>query len=408
MPGPQALARLLRRVTLDINTLLVVTVANIVVLAGVSPAVMGRHLGPAANAARWSLIVHAAGWISMILANLWPESWIDRLLSTVSIAGFALTHSLMFKALGHWLGQRRFGRVVTMLAVLAPVGYFLVFDHYELRVGWANFLLSAQLALLVAACFRPQSSLHGPWRMVVAFGAFTMVVLTFGRGYLGAFTDLYPSFLTPHPWNVAAMFMTSLLPPLMNFAMLGGWHEEAEKALHQQAVTDSLTHLLNHRGWHEVARPLLANAHRHDLPLALLMLDIDHFKRINDSLGHEAGDRALEALGRLLHEALRASDVAARIGGEEFCLLLPGSDAGAAQQLDQRLRQQLPALEARLGHALDFSSGLALRQPAETLEALMARADTALYTAKQSGRGRLVAAEEQAPALSATGRRDPP
>jgi diguanylate cyclase len=178
--------------------------------------------------------------------------------------------------------------------------------------------------------------------------------------------------------------------------MLGGWHEEAEAALHRQAVTDSLTQLLNRRGWQEVARPLVANAHRHDLPLALLMLDIDLFKHINDSLGHDAGDRALKAIGRLLTEALRASDVVARIGGEEFCLLLPGSDTGAARQLDERLRQQLSALQARLDHPLNFSSGLAVRRPSETLEAMMARADAALYAAKQSGRGRLMAAEDTA------------
>ncbi len=396
VPAARGNCTLVGPVPLDINTLLVVTVANILVLAGVSPAVMGRRLGPAANAARWSLIVHAGSWISMLLANLWPESWVDRLLSTVSIAGFALTHSLLFNALGHWLGPRRFGRAVNLLAVLAPAGYFLVFGHYALRVGWANFLLAAQLGVLVVACFRPLTTLHGPWRMVVAFGAVTMMVLTFGRGYLGAFTDLYPSFLTPHPWNIAAMFMTSLLPPLINFAMLGGWHEEAEAALHRQAVTDSLTQLLNRRGWQEVARPLVANAHRHDLPLALLMLDIDLFKHINDSLGHDAGDRSLKAIGRLLIEALRASDVVARIGGEEFCLLLPGSDAGTARRLDERLRQQLSALQDRLGHPLNFSSGLAVRRPNETLEAMMARADAALYAAKQGGRGRLMAAEDTA------------
>lgn len=377
------------RVNLDINTLLVVTVSDIVALALVSPAVMGRRLGPAANAARWALIVHALAWVGMIFSNFWPETLADRLLSTLAIAGFAATNWLMFHALGCWLGPRRFVRAMRALCILAPLGYVFMFGNYALRVGWANTLLAAQMVLVTLACFAPRTPLRGHWRLVVAFCALAMAVLTLGRGLLGAFTDLYPSFLTPHPWNIAAMLLTSLGPLMMNFAILGGWHEEAEVALYNQAVTDTLTGLLNRRGWLEVARPLVANANRHGLPVALLMIDIDFFKKINDTHGHDAGDRALQALGALLRDGRRANDVTARIGGEEFCLLLPGSDDAAAAQFDQRLRQQLPAIAARLGHPFDYSSGLAVHRPGETLEQLMTRADTALYAAKQDGRGRL-------------------
>jgi diguanylate cyclase (GGDEF)-like protein len=377
---------------LDIHTLLVVTVMNIVVLAMVSPAVMGVHLGPAARAARGSLVVHALSWVCMIASNLWPETGLDRILSTLAVAGFAATHWLMFRALAGWLGPRRFERAVTWLVLLTPVGYFIAFGDYGARVGWANFLLTAQLLMLVAACFRPSTAQHGKWRLVVAAGVLVMAVLTLGRGILGAFTDLYPSFLTPHPWNVVAMLMTNLVPVMINFAILGGWHEEAENALRQQAVTDALTGLYNRRGWLEVAHPLVANANRHDLPMALLMLDIDWFKKINDSHGHDAGDRALRALGQLLREERRGGDVEARIGGEEFCLLLPGSDAEAARRLDAHLRQRLPGIAGQLGFPVDFSSGLAIRRPNETLERMMVRADAALYAAKESGRGCLAEA----------------
>lgn len=377
---------------LDINTLLVVTVANIVVLAMISSAVMGAHLGPAANAARWSLVFHAASWICMIASNFWPETWIDRLLSTVAIGGFAGTHWLLFQALSGWLGPRRYAPVVATLAILSPLGYAILFDSYALRVGWANFLLTGQLLLLTYACFKPITTLHGRWRYVVAFSMFAMAILTLGRGVLGAFTDLYPSFLTPHPWNVAAMMMTNLVPLMVNFAILGGWHEEADSAMHQQAVTDTLTGLFNRRGWQEVAQPLIANATRYDLPAALLMVDIDYFKNINDTYGHDAGDKALQAVGALLRDFRRASDVAARIGGEEFCLLLPGGDADAGRNLDRQLRLKLPAIVDRLGHPLNFSTGLATLQPNETLERLMTRADQALYAAKEAGRGRLMLA----------------
>jgi diguanylate cyclase (GGDEF)-like protein len=376
-------------VNLDINTLLVVTVVDIVALALVSPAVMGLRLGAAANAARWALIVHALAWVSMILSNFWPETLADRLLSTLAIAGFSGTNWLMFHALAGWLGPRRGTRLMAALCVLAPLGYVFMFDSYALRVGWSNTLLAGQMTLTAVACFAPQTPLRGSWRLVVAFCAMTMAALTLGRGMLGAFTDLYPTFLTPHPWNVAAMLMTSLGPLMMNYAILGGWHEEAEVALYNQAITDALTGLLNRRGWQEVARPLVANASRYRLPLALLMIDIDFFKKINDTHGHDAGDRALQALSALLSDCRRANDVTARIGGEEFCLLLPGSNAEAAALLDQRLRQHLPAIAAQLGHAFDFSSGLAVQQEGETLEHLMTRADTALYAAKQGGRGRL-------------------
>lgn len=382
---------------LDINTLLVVTVANIVALALVSPAVMGPRPGVAAQAARGSLILHAASWVCMIASNFWPETWLDRLLSTLAVGGFGATHWLLFRALGHWLGPRPFERTVAALAILAPLGYVMVFGSYALRVGWSNILLAVQLGLLALACFRPRTPLRGQWRLVVALGMFTMAVLTLGRGLLGAFTDLYPSFLTPHPWNVIAMMMTTLLPLMVNFAVLGGWHEEAEIALRQQAVTDPLTGLSNRRGWTEVGQPLVAYADRLEQPVALLMLDIDFFKRINDTFGHDAGDRTLRALGTLLRTNRRANDVVARIGGEEFCLLLPGSTLEAAQEIDRQLRQRLPSLGADLGHPLNFSSGLALRQPDESLESMMTRADTALYQAKEQGRGQLVVAAAPAP-----------
>lgn len=376
-------------ISIDLNTLLVVTVANIVLLAIVSLAVMGRQISVAARSARWSLLLHAASWISMILSNLWPETFADRVLSTLSVGGFAASNWMLFKALSYWLGPRRFYRTSILLMYIIPIGYFLLFGNYASRVGWANFLLAAQALLVSLACFQPTNSVHGKWRWVVAFGLVAMAFLTLGRGFLGAFTDFYPSFLTPHPWNIAAMFMTNLLPLMINYAILGGWHEEAEIAMYEQAITDALTGLYNRRGWLEIAHSLVATANRQNEKLALLMFDIDYFKKINDTHGHDAGDRALKAFGKLLLTNRRENDIASRVGGEEFCLLLIGCSSDSAIEIDQRLREQLQSMANQLGFPVDYSCGLAMRQPGETLERMMIRADTALYAAKESGRGRL-------------------
>lgn len=375
--------------SIDLNTLLIVTVANIVLLAIVSPAVMGRKISIAARSARWSLVLHAVSWICMILSNMWPESLADRTLSTLSVGGFAASNWMLFKALTYWLGPRPLHRLSKLLMYAIPIGYFLLFGNYASRVGWANFLLAAQMLIVALACFQPTNTVRGKWRWVVAFGLVAMSLLTVGRGILGAFTDFYPSFLTPHPWNITAMFITNLLPLMINYAILGGWHEEAEIAMHEQAITDALTGLYNRRGWLEIAHPLVSTANRQNDKLALLMFDIDYFKKINDSHGHDAGDRALVALGKLLLKNRRTNDIASRVGGEEFCLLLIGCSLDSAIEIDQRLRNQLPDMATELGFPVNYSCGLAMRQPGETLERMMIRADAALYAAKEAGRGRL-------------------
>jgi diguanylate cyclase (GGDEF)-like protein len=169
--------------------------------------------------------------------------------------------------------------------------------------------------------------------------------------------------------------------------------EDARRRLHELAMTDPLTGLRNRRHFVQWAQRELELAQRHDLPLALLVLDIDHFKRINDQHGHAAGDDVLVEIGRRCAQALRGTDLLARWGGEEFIALLPNTPAPLAQQLGDRLRAAAAAgIQLPLGLPLTVtvSIGVAGRAtgtgPAPTLDALIQAADRALYDAKRAGR----------------------
>jgi diguanylate cyclase (GGDEF)-like protein len=174
--------------------------------------------------------------------------------------------------------------------------------------------------------------------------------------------------------------------------------DSLERAFHavllDQSTRDPLTGLSNRRTILEELQSWFDLSRRHQRPLAVLMCDLDHFKRINDTLGHGAGDQVLEAFGHRVKETLRATDLAGRIGGEEFLVILPETDLEGALLLAERVRAaaSVPFL-AGSGHLkVTCSLGVAQRgdldQGAGTL---LARADGALYAAKRAGRDQVVA-----------------
>lgn len=163
--------------------------------------------------------------------------------------------------------------------------------------------------------------------------------------------------------------------------------------LQQLSHRDHLTGLMNRRAFDELAPAQLAQAARHGWPLALLLFDLDHFKRVNDEHGHGAGDAVLRHVARIAQAQLRSADLLARYGGEEFIALLPDCDADAALALAERLRLALQQQPLRLddGRLLDLSAsfGLAAGQGELSLDGLFGRADAALYAAKADGRNQV-------------------
>jgi diguanylate cyclase (GGDEF)-like protein len=173
--------------------------------------------------------------------------------------------------------------------------------------------------------------------------------------------------------------------------------EALQAQLATEAVRDPLTQLFNRRHLDSITPGLIAAALRRGAPLAVALVDLDHFKRVNDRYGHPAGDRVLRDIGALLGSALRPADVVCRYGGEEFCIVFPDTDAAGA-------RTALGALAAKLGDVavawdgetlsgFTFSAGVAtLTRDGSTFVALVDAADRALYEAKAAGRNRIVEA----------------
>jgi diguanylate cyclase len=158
---------------------------------------------------------------------------------------------------------------------------------------------------------------------------------------------------------------------------------------------DQLTGSLNRRGLDDVFERETARSDRRGTPLCVALLDLDDFKRINDTYGHQAGDGALKHMVSIVKDTLRSMDVIARFGGEEFVILLPETTVEAAARTMTRLQRELTRhffLHENEKLLITFSAGVALRIPNETQAALLARADQAMYQAKQSGKNRVVVA----------------
>jgi diguanylate cyclase (GGDEF)-like protein len=170
---------------------------------------------------------------------------------------------------------------------------------------------------------------------------------------------------------------------------------QVRRSLWKQAATDALTGLANRAGWDRDAVPVYADAGARDAARSLVFFDVDHFKDVNDRMGHAYGDEVLRRLGQVLAARTGPDGYAARMGGEEFIALLIDAPPAAVQRFAQRVREDFGTIAGN--RPVTLSAGIAFAAPGETLGDALRRADAALYAAKQAGRDRIVIADAAAP-----------
>ncbi|MBT9503026.1 MAG: GGDEF domain-containing protein [Burkholderiaceae bacterium] len=336
----------------------------------------------------WTLGVTAQSLAFLLLANAgrlptWASAGLGNALGAVGVA-------LYFVAIRQFLG-RRYGTpwLLAMIAVVTAVGA-VTGSQYAVATIFNGFVYGLlQLLNGLALWQRPQAELQRVQRVVAACYVLMGLVLPLrAAGLLLAGTHI--DYLNmPLAWQEPIYIFGFLFVIVTNLGFLQLCKMRAEAEVRQQAMTDGLTGLSNRRALNDAMAHALAMAQRSHQPYAVLMADVDHFKSINDQQGHRAGDEALAAFAQRLRAALRAQDLPFRYGGEEFCVLLPDTDAAGVAVLAERLRLAVAQAASGTLQAISASFGATVWQPGDTADALLSRADRALYRAKALGRDRV-------------------
>nr|WP_320131020.1 GGDEF domain-containing protein [uncultured Holophaga sp.] len=301
-----------------------------------------------------------------------------------------------------WTGMQAFcGRGQPLRQASLVSGLFVAFQAVFLFI-WPSFGLRSILFLVMAASW----SLACAWTLLrhgppeVARSSRLLAGCLVADALYNLTTLLFRA-LAPLPLDTAFQQLSPLhflegiaMGTLQVLGMVLMVSHRLLGALEKAARRDGLTDLLNRRALDEEGPRLLELCRRQQVPCALIMMDIDHFKRLNDELGHASGDQALRHCASLLDSELRQADLLARYGGEEFCALLPGIRSEQAREVAERIRRRIEETPLRLPteeRHLTLSLGLAVAAPADRIEltTLIIQADTALYQAKATGRNQV-------------------
>jgi len=275
--------------------------------------------------------------------------------------------------------------------------------HRFYAVAWSYEILCL-LEYTSALMFVPEDELRILWfylnvpgvyillgqRAGMVVSALSVIGLGLGNAYLSK----------PYSPNAIATALVSLSYLALSFHVYGSRSisyflrmREANRQLHQLATHDTLTGILNSRAYYQRCDALISLALRDREPFAVLFVDLDHFKSVNDTHGHSAGDMVLKAVANCLAQGLRQSDLVGRIGGEEFSVFLPHTDMDGARQLAESIRQSIEQLMPDIGSSrLRMTASIGVADNAsghQTMMAIQQCADAAMYVAKAGGRNRV-------------------
>lgn len=246
----------------------------------------------------------------------------------------------------------------------------------------------------------PPASLNKVQRFVLLMCGLVAAGHAVRMGWLLLAAEPPSSLLQPSSASLAILTAAALALPALTLGGLLTMHRYIVHQAEYVANHDHLTGAWSRKAFFEIAERELARSRRNGQPLALMLIDLDHFKQINDSGGHEAGDVALQLVAERARATLRAADCMARLGGDEFAVLLPETSLAQActvgDKLQAELRMQAAKLQRHGGHAaLTLSVGVTVAQDEEAFKATLARADAALYAAKSAGRDQVIALAPQ-------------
>lgn len=325
---------------------------------------------------------------------------------SISIANSLLFYSYALM----WAGLRRFQdqTVPWRLVVLSPFFLGLLYQFLWLEpesLGIRVLVHSVAVSVYCVACFADAVSAQRIEPLAMRRVAMTSFALVFGlmavRMSLNS-TIAIGSYIFPGGPNPNGIFvtMTLFLSMLWNLAIIFMTAERLENSLSRLAHRDVLTQLLNRTGFQDLAHRQIKRSVHAGEPVSVLIMDLDHFKSVNDTHGHAAGDHLLAAFAKCAHSAVRPSDLLSRHGGEEFCALLQNSQVQAAERVAERIRmdfEKVHILHGGVAVKSTVSIGVAeIHLPEESLEHAIQRADKALYEAKLQGRNRVVTAQQPA------------
>jgi diguanylate cyclase (GGDEF)-like protein len=334
------------------------------------------------------------------------------------VLSIELANALLLVGYGFLLaGTRAFGRRETPVTVflIAPLIWLIamrvpaIADDINLRVIVVSSLQCAFIALVTYELWRERAEpLTSRWPAIMLL--YTHMTMLCARMIAATTTPVatqHDFFRSPTFGLIA--FGTVLYTIAFAFLLLSMTKERSEMRHKIAALVDSLTGLANRRSFMSDADALIATRSSRNEPLAVLLADLDHFKKINDVFGHAIGDQVLNMFAATLRHATVPGDLCGRLGGEEFAILLPGRREGEAIEVAERIRQAFAHSAAEVGgHAVaaTVSIGIAASQIGD-LAGLLGRADRALYHAKESGRDRVAAftaerVTDEAPLVPAT------